>query len=135
MPDLENVIRPFLPPSIGGGTPQKPKEKEREEGVLVISGSNVKVLTITNSHQAEATAVYARNKHNETKRTYDTVRIKNPDDPSQHVDAEVMTKQEISRHKSNKLLYDVNHTKQQNSANIEVIKRGSVRSNPNPKWD
>lgn len=63
--------------------PPDPTEEE-DRGLVVIQGSGAQVITLSHSHSSSATRSVMR----ETTRTVDDVRIKNPDNPDQHVDVQ-----------------------------------------------
>jgi len=63
----------------------------------------------------------------ETSRKYDVVRVKNPDDPDQYVDTEVMTQWE-GRNKITKDRFILRFGSPQATENTEIISRGNVRN-------
>lgn len=65
----------------------------------------------------------------ETQRTYDVVRVYNPDDRSQSIDTEVMTEFQ-GRNKISQDRVQIRFGQTQNTANSEVISRGNVRKQP-----
>jgi hypothetical protein len=70
------------------------------------------------------------NKWPETSRTYDVVRVYNPDDRDQHIDTEVMTEYQ-GRNKISQDRIQIRFAETKNTANTEVISRGNSRSVPN----
>lgn len=69
------------------------------------------------------------NKWPETQRTYDVVRVYNPDDRSQSIDTEVMTEFN-GRNKISQDRVQIRFGKTENTANTEVISRGNIRKQP-----
>jgi len=63
----------------------------------------------------------------ETERTYDVVRVKNPDDPDQYVDTEVMTEWK-ARNKIDSSRTTLRFASPTSSQTTEVISRGNKRS-------
>lgn len=63
----------------------------------------------------------------EIQRTFDVVRVKDPDNEDNHVDVEVMT-QWVSRSSINGQRVTLNLARQPSAANIEVMQRGQTRT-------
>ena len=70
----------------------------------------------------------------ETKRTYDKVRIKNPNDPEQYIDVKrptkITTAPEEEGSSSGTPARTVKYARQKESATIEILERDIVEKNP-----
>lgn len=116
-----------------GASQKSRKRKEDEESTIHIMGGNATVFPLNKSFSSNSTWVYNKRKHKEVKRTFDVARIKNPDDPNQHVDVEVINRLKIARDKSNKKTYQVDYPKIEPSDNVEILQRNQNRST-DPNW-
>jgi hypothetical protein len=123
---LEYVVRPSQSPQIRPGTPTQifatPKIPENNPNTWGSAGNSVFALQA--SAQQELPQPYV-----EVERTYDVVRVYNPDDRTQFVDTEQMTgykgKDAISNDRI-QLRFNGNA----DTTNTEVISRGNKRTNP-----
>lgn len=83
---LEVIVRPFVNPDT------RPKARAPkpvvDERITEIAGRRGSFIQLSHS---ESTSWNTSNQ-TEVKRTFDVVRVKNPDDDQQHVDVEVTTK-------------------------------------------
>jgi hypothetical protein len=124
---LEYVVRPSMDKAIRPGTPtqifETPKVPDNEP--ILWGGSGDSVFDL----QAHAQQELPMPEFPETKRTYDVVRVYNPDDREQFVDTEQMTEYQ-GRNKISKDRIVLRFTKNQNTANTEVRQRGLTRNNP-----
>ena len=87
---LEGVVRPFLPPVTrpadkAATVPPVPAE-DVDRNLFSFSGSG-QVINLAHSARSNA----SRSGSRETERTFDVMRVKNPEDPQQYVDVEVVT--------------------------------------------
>ena len=122
----ELISRPFdKPPVFPPRKTSKPQPKEGEDVVFTFGAAGQNVFQISASNRNEITD----NDRKEVRRTYDTVRVKNPDDNNQHVDVEVLTEYQ-ARNRIDDKRYKVRFTPQAESANIEILKRNQVRTTP-----
>lgn len=124
MPTLaEYLSRPFRENPVW--PPQKttkPQPKDADDVTFTFGSAGQNVFQISASNRNEITD----NDRTEVRRTYDTVRVKNPDDNEQHVDVEVLTEYQ-ARNRIDDKRYKVRFTKQEEAANIEILKRNNVR--------
>lgn len=120
---LEHVVRPSQAPQIRPGQPSQllatPKVPENEPQVWGSSGDSVFDL------QAHAQQELPEPKY-EAARTYDVVRVYNPDDRSQFVDTEQMTEYQ-GRNKIDKSRFVLRFAKNENTENTEVRSRNNIR--------
>lgn len=125
MSDMESLSRPWLPGDI---RPSK-KDTGREPvvaGNAVLTwgkgGGNVFLLAagIQNNFVVEDDNV-------EIKRTFDTIRIKQPDNADNYVDVEVMTAYQ-SRNTISAERRKIAFSKVEASQNVEIIKRDQTRT-------
>jgi hypothetical protein len=83
-----NVVLPRFgqleTPKLKGIIPPPAVTEQPDDGLMRIKGSGAAVINLNHSESYN----YSRSVVKETKRTYDEVRIKNPDDPEQHVDVQ-----------------------------------------------
>jgi hypothetical protein len=134
MPDhLEFVVRPSQAPNIRPGVPtqifQSPKPIDNEPKVWGNAGQSVFDL------HAHSQAEVKPPEFPETKRTYDVVRVYNPDDNSQYIDTEEMTEYQ-GRNQISADRITLRFAKTQNTENVKVQQRGLTRKNPdNPDPD
>jgi hypothetical protein len=125
---MEKITRPAAPPvKLRPDYPdQLSKAQPAEKSNLVTWGSPgqsvFELRASDNSTVPEA-------KWPETQRTYDVVRVYNPDDRSQSIDTEVMTEFQ-GRNKISQDRIRIRFGQTQNTANSEVISRGNVRKQP-----
>lgn len=127
---LEYVVRPSMDKSIRPGTPtqllETPKVPENEP--ILWGGSGDSVFDL----QAHTQAEIPMPEFPETKRSYDVVRVYDPDDRTVFVDTEQMTEYQGRNRISGDritLKFATNH----NTANTEVRQRGlSRRNSENP---
>lgn len=125
---LEHVVRPSQSPQIRPGTPTQllATPKVPQNNPISWGGSGDSVFDLHAHTQAEI----PQPKYEE-KRTYDVVRVFNPDDKTQHVDTEQMTEyQGRNRLSADRitLRFATNH----NTENTEVIKKGLQRTSTLP---
>lgn len=127
MPDLEQIVRPsqfgdVRPSNIQTGrAPQK--TPNTDEIVWGAAGNTVFQLTANSKAEVNNTTSV------EIKRTFDTVRIKSPDDPSVYVDVEVMTQYQ-SRNQLDKSRSLLRFTPPTSTPDAEVISRNQTRTSP-----
>lgn len=134
MPDhLEFVVRPSQSPAIRPGIPtqifQTPKVPDNTPITWGSAGQSVFDL------HAHSQATVPTPEFPETKRTYDVVRVYNPDDRTQFVDTEEMTEYQ-GRNKITADRIVLRFTKNKNTSNTEIQQSGLTRKNPdNPDPD
>lgn len=85
---LELVVRPVVFPSIRPAPPQIPVVVEEDDRVSEIIGRGGRAITLSHSRRWSS----SRNNQRELSRTFDTVRVFNPQDEEQFVDIEVVKK-------------------------------------------
>lgn len=123
---LEHVVRPSQAPQIRPGQPTQlfatPKVPQNEPQVWGGSGDSVFDL------QAHAQQELPEPKF-EAQRTYDVVRVFNPDDRSQFVDTEQMTEYQ-GRNKISKERFTMRFATNTNTENTEVRSRNNIRKQP-----
>ena len=124
---LEQIVRPSTNPSIRPPYPSQitstAKPASDTPKVWGSSGNSVFDLRA----QDESTVKPAT--WPETQRTYDVVRVKNTDDPDQHVDVEVMTEYQ-GRNKISQDRITLKFATNTNTDNTEVLSRGNIRKQP-----
>lgn len=121
---LEQIVRPSQSPSIRPSSATQiyatPKIPENEPIVWGSSGQTV--------FELKAHAEGSNDTHfPETQRTYDVVRVYNPDDRDQHIDTEVMTEYQ-GRNKISQDRITIRYGETKADANTEVISKGNVRN-------
>lgn len=128
MSDLEQIVRPSLAgairPSPPAGYFASPIFSDPNIVTWGTSGATVFELQ---AHQQATVPPAIWPKSDETKRTYDVVRVKNPDDPTQHVDVEAMTEY-IARNRIDKSRTTLRYAPQGASDNVEVLSKNNVRT-------
>jgi len=134
---LTAVVRPFGvttgdPPIRGPiiSSPPPHTSEQEDKGLVVIKGSNASFITL--NHQSDSTI--SRQQQKETKRTYDEVRVHNPDDPSQHVDVQrprkITTAPEKVGVPGGGTSITTTYAPQPAQPNVEVLTEGNVQTNP-----
>lgn len=121
---IESLSRPFVNELFRPAG--KTTKKETIEGGDVefsfgSAGSNVFELRANSKGEVD------NNDHQETKRTFDVVRVKNPDDNAQHVDVEVMTEYQ-AKNRIDESRIKVRFTPQAAAENIEILRRDQTRT-------
>lgn len=126
---LEYVVRPSQSPQIRPGTPtqifQTPKVPTNNPNTWGSPGNSV--FNLHAQAQQELPAPFVENA-----RTYDVVRVFNPDDRTQFVDTEQMTEYQGKNRISNdhiQLRFEGNS----DTTNTEVIAKGLKKGNPYAK--
>lgn len=125
---LELLVRPnqssdFRPP---GSAPRLAQvgDVTKNDNVLVSWGSGGdSIFTVT----SPSFGFKVEDEKQETERTFDVVRVKNPDDPDQYVDTEVMTEWK-ARNKIDQSRIVLRFTPASSSQDTEVISRGNKRT-------
>lgn len=89
---VENVVRwagiPQSRPVPRAATVNPVSAEDTDRSFFTITGTAGKVIELKHSKSANM----SRHISQELERTFDTMRVKNPDDHDQHVDVEVMTR-------------------------------------------
>lgn len=123
---LEQVVRPSQAPQIRPGQPTQllatPLVPQNEPQVWGSSGDSVFDL------QAHAQQELPEPKF-EAQRTYDVVRVFNPDDHAQFVDTEQMTEYQ-GRNKISKERFTMRFATNTNTENTEVRSKNNIRKQP-----
>jgi len=123
--DLEQVTRPSQSPSIrpiaAAGMRAPPAPVDPNIHTWGTAGSNVFQLTADLRNSVPPADM------KEESRTYDVVRIKNPDDNQQHIDVEVMTEYK-ARNSIDKSRTTMRFATTTADANSEIISRGNTRN-------
>ena len=127
MSELERIVRPSQDGSIRPnpvlGYQSPPVTPEDNTITWGGSGSNIFQAS---AHLSQSIDPAKWPDSSETSRTFDVVRVKNPDDTTQHVDVEVMTEYQ-ARNKIDKSRITLRYGAQQPNANIEILSRNNVR--------
>lgn len=92
MTSLENVVRPFQTKQIRPGTLTTGRSNPPPDSVELNCGSPEGQATVWNVSASASITSYTEDSSRETTREVTPVRVKNEDDPSQHVDVDVTTK-------------------------------------------
>jgi hypothetical protein len=129
--ELEQIVRPSQDGSI------RPAPQQAIYGPPVIPDGNVISWGSSGSNIFQVSAHLSQNINNpwpkdtETKRTFDVVRVKNPDDLSQHVDVEAMTAYE-ARNTIDKSRITLKFAKMDPTEGgvVEIISSDNVRKQP-----
>lgn len=120
---LEHVVRPSQAPQIRPGTPTQifstPKVPQNNPNVWGSSGNSVFDLRAHNEQELPEPKF-------ELQRTYDVVRVFNPDDKTQFVDTEQMTEYQ-GRNKISNDRITLRFANNTNTTNTEVISKGLTR--------
>lgn len=125
---LELLIRPnatgnIRPNYYSGLKSAKVDEDKKNDNVVIAWGSGGdSIFTIT----TPAFGFKVEDDKEEVSRKYDVVRVKNPDDPDQYVDTEVMTEWE-GRNKISQDRTILRFGAPQATSNTEIISRGNIR--------
>lgn len=120
---FEVLVRPAETPDIRPGVPAKAKTQKPADGVVTWGKSGGNVFFLANT----ASGFTVKDDVEEVKRKYDKVRVKNPDDPDQHVDVEVLTEYQ-ARNRINKSRYTLRFESPENTATTQVLSRGNTRN-------
>jgi hypothetical protein len=124
---LEQIVRPSQAPAIRPGPAVQiyttPKIVENNPITWGSSGDSVFDLR---AHASQT----VNNSWPESSRTYDIVRVYNPDDREQFIDTEVMTEYQ-GRNKISQDRIKMQFATNTNTATTEVIQRGLTRKQPN----
>lgn len=128
MTKLEQIVRPYVSgpirPAAPIGLQNAPKASDMTPHTWGSSGDNIFTLK-AQLNQKIPPAKWPDS--SEEKRTYDVVRVKNADDPSQFVDTEVMTEYQ-ARNKIDGSRITLRYATNTNTDTTEVISRGNVRT-------
>lgn len=129
MSELEQIVRPSqegaIRPGPISGYQAPPVVKDATVITWGTSGSNIFQLSAHASQQINNPWP----KSDETHRKYDIIKVKNPDDDTQHVFVEAMTEYN-ARNSIDKSRTTLRYASQTSSANVEVISTGNVRRQP-----
>lgn len=121
---LEFVTRPFESPRIRPGTPtqmfENPKVVTHEPITWGNGGSDVFDL------RAHTQQELPQPKFEENQRTYDEIKVMNPDDHDQHVTVEAMTEYQ-ARNQISKDRITLRFPTNTNTEDTEVISRNNIR--------
>lgn len=123
----EQFVRPFL----AGPIAPKPKThiplpvstEESGSGFAVITGAG-QMIALSHSFNSS----FSRSIEKESERTFDTMRVKNPDDPEQHVDVEAVVR--MAMQLANGLTAKRTYAKPKENDDVEIIDEGRKRANP-----
>jgi hypothetical protein len=120
---LENVVRPSQSPRIRPGFPNQLFEtaKVPQNNPQTWGSPGNSVFQLRASEQSEVPEPKF-----EAQRTYDIVRVYNPDDRTQYVDTEQMTEYQ-GRNKLNSERFTMKFATNSNTENTEVIQKGLIR--------
>lgn len=124
MSDIENLSRPFSPLDIRPNNKTTKREPLTPGNTLLTWGTGAgNVFQL----RAQSRGEVNNDDHKEIRRTFDTVRVKNPSDNSQFVDVEVLTEYQ-ARNRIDDSRVKVRFTPQEASSNIEIMRRNQVRT-------
>lgn len=121
--------------------PPPPESEQPDDGLMRIRGSGASVISLNHSHSTNASWSVMT----ETSRKSDEIRIKNPDNPDQHVD--VMRPQQVNvqvdvdkagnvssvRANAGPASVTINYAKQPEADNVEVLREGVEERNPDAR--
>lgn len=124
MPNLEHVVRPLQSINIrpSGKNTSEPVLSP-DDVVLLFGGSGSDIFQLS---QTVKDNVNNQRDDREVERTFDVVRVKNPDDDTQHVDVEVMTGYK-AQNQIDKSRTQLRLTPPQGGGNVEILQRGQTR--------
>jgi hypothetical protein len=125
MPSLEHVVRPVTVVNFRPSNAKDPSVPVIPDDVVLLFGASGS--SIFHLQQTVKQSVNNDRSDKEVSRTFDVVRIKNPDDESTFVDTEVMTgyqARNVIDKSRTKLLFEP----PQSSGNVEVLKRNQTRN-------
>jgi hypothetical protein len=123
---LEQIVRPSTAGSIRPGVPlgyqQPPIVKD--SNTITWGGSGSNIFTLKAHVQQSINNPWPQD---EIKRTFDVVKVFNPDDHDQHVTVEAMTKYQ-ARNRVDKSRYELNFAKMNpTEGDIEIVSSGNTR--------
>lgn len=128
MSNLEQIIRPA---AAGAIRPPPPPgyfaSPIFSDPNIVTWGSSGGSVFELQAHQQATVPPAKWPKNDEQKRKYDVIRVKNPDDPTQHVDVEAMTEY-VARNRIDKSRITLRYAPQGESENVEVLSRNNTRN-------
>lgn len=120
-PAFENVVRPFLPGDVRPNAASIGTVQTQETVVLMCGSPEGQISSQQGSRTASITS-YTETQEQEVSRDVTTVRVKNEDDPAQHVDVDVTTGLSVARKDGDKVTKsDQTFAQVQSSANTEVL--------------
>lgn len=128
MSDLEQIVRPAQDGSIRpvyAAQLLKPPVVS-SAGTISWGSSGANIFQVS-AHVSQNVDPAKWPKSDEIKRTYDLVKVKNPDDKSQHVIVESMTEYQ-ARNAIDKSRITLRYATNTNSENVEVLSRGNTRT-------
>lgn len=125
MPNLETIFRGSAIQGINPPKPQVEGKAKDDEAILEFGGAGASVFTVSLSSFSELTTIEP---HRETTRTFDTLKIKNPDDPTQFVEVESLRKVTIQNNATGGKR-EITYAEQQAGQHVEFVKRNQVRGN------
>ena len=85
---FEAVVRPSVFPDVRPRPAQQPPALQAEDRIFEVDSGNGKVLQLTHSLSSS----FSRSTVTELERTFDEVRLTNPDGGGEHIDAEIAHK-------------------------------------------
>lgn len=132
MPKLEQIVRPYTTGAIRPASPlglQFPvPAKANAPTVWGSAGQNAFQLTASINLK---TPPAQWPKSDETQRTYDVVRVFNPDDHSSYVDTEAMTQyQALNAVDQSRIT--LNYARVQSSQDVQIMSTGNIRKSSSP---
>jgi hypothetical protein len=134
---LYTTVRPFgtikgeSPNRLPVHQPPPPVQEEADEQHLIkITGGQASVVQLDASFSSDV----SKQSHKETQRTYDEVRIKNPDKPEQYVDVKRPTEIKSSPTAAN-VPYGgtsekIKYAPQEETSSVEILEKGLTEKNP-----
>jgi hypothetical protein len=101
-PALENLVRPFLPAAVRPNAASIGTVQTQDTVVLMCGSPEGQITSQQGSRSASITS-YTETQEQEVSRDVTSVRVKNPDDPNQHVDVDVTTGLNVARKDGDKV--------------------------------
>jgi hypothetical protein len=126
MSDLTSVVRPNETPDIRPALGNQlrtaaPITAPVDDGSVTWGGSGNSAFQLRANAKSELPPILE-----EQSRKYDKVKVKNPDDPEQYVETEVMTEYQ-ARNKIDKSRFILRFGETKASDNVEIISKGNIR--------
>lgn len=125
MSNLEQIVRPAQTKNIRplAISISRVPSADPTAAVLTWGEAGNSIFTL----QANVKQTVKNDRNTETKRTFDVVRITNPDDETQFIDTEVMTSYQ-ARNTISRDRIELRFAKPEASDNIQILKRNQTRT-------
>jgi hypothetical protein len=121
---LERIIRPAQTAGIRPSSfaVARTAPASNQSATLTWGGSGATVFELKASIQLQVQEIQGT----ELQRTYDVVKVKNPDDDTQFIQTEVLTNYQ-ARNTINGGRINIDYQRQQDSQDIEIVSTGNIR--------